>query len=129
MHYSFGVNLPNSFVQFVPLNFMARCHLLAGQEVALVDCIGRTQQALVESCCGVNFVGDGWPEFLKYIGASMGDHLLFMFESIRTCNVFVFHDELGWQKYPFIENTDLGRVLLPRLTGNDEFSTKQFPIS
>lgn len=92
---------------------MDRCHLISGAPVALVDCLGRTHNAVVESCCGVNYLADGWPEFLKYIGANRGDNLLLMFESIRTCKCFTFHGKFGWQKYPFIEKTDLGRVLLP----------------
>lgn len=111
------------FSQFVPRNFMSRCHLISGQEVALVDCMGRIHKAIVESCCGVNFLGEGWAGFLKYIGASRGDSLLLMFKSIRTCKVFDFHGDFGWQKYPFVEKHDLGRVLLPRQPG--EISSKE----
>lgn len=104
-------------LQFIPRNFMERCRLVSSAEIAMVDCLGRTHSAVVETRCGVSYVGEGWADFLRSIGAVRGDMLLLMFESIRTCKFFVFNGRSGWQKYPTIEEQQLDRVLMPRQGG------------
>jgi hypothetical protein len=100
--------------QFLPSNLVERCSLSPGQDVALLDCMGRTSTTFVESCVDVFYLGRGWKEFLEVIDASKGDLILFEFTAARTCRVAVFNGKFGWQKYPYVDAQHEYTVLNPR---------------
>lgn len=105
-------------MQFVPRNFVERCHLLHGDgAVALVDCLGRRYSVVVDITSGASYIREGWREFLMAIDAVRGDSLMLSFESIRTCKVSCFNGRFGWQKYPKAEEHHMKKVLMPTQSG------------
>lgn len=101
-------------LQFVPINFVDRCSLRAGDEVALVDCLGHTVSAILESVAALHYLGGGWEYFLKMVGAVKGDSVLFEFSSVHTCKIVLFAGVFGVQKFPLLEDEFHQRVLYPR---------------
>lgn len=67
---------------------MDRCSLITGDEVARIDCLGRTRIATVESYAAVHYiVGRGWTRFLHMVEAENGDSVLCRFSTKCTCKV------------------------------------------
>jgi predicted SAM-dependent methyltransferase len=97
-----------------PSQFCRKVFPVTRQDVALVDCMGRTSTAFVENCVDVFYLERCWKEFLDVIGALKGDHTLFEFTAARTFKVAVFDGKFGWQKYPYVDAQHQHMVLNPR---------------
>jgi hypothetical protein len=96
-----------------PSQFCRKVFPVTRQDVALVDCMGRTSTAFVENCVDVFYLERCWKEFLDVIGALKGEHTLFEFTAARTFKVlFSMESLVGKSTHMWMHSTNTWCLIL-----------------